>query len=99
MFRTLQEAWKDLDRSILVGERYEKNMRGIGVVGAVIVAVNLVTGTPKPIETGKKAALIVAYNYYGQAAALVVFICSGSVAIFPHNDRIIEIPYAANLPV
>lgn len=34
--------------------------------------VNLVTGTPKPIEAGKKAALIVAYNYYGQAAALVV---------------------------
>jgi len=34
--------------------------------------VNLVTGVPKPIEAGKKAALIVAYNYYGQAAALVV---------------------------
>lgn len=34
--------------------------------------VNLVTGSPKPIEAGKKAALIVAYNYYGQAAALVV---------------------------
>ncbi len=34
--------------------------------------VNLVTGSPKPIEAGKKAALVVAYNYYGQAAALVV---------------------------
>ncbi len=34
--------------------------------------VNLVTGTPKPIEGGKKAALVVSYNYYGQAAALVV---------------------------
>ncbi|MBQ9455343.1 MAG: beta-ketoacyl synthase N-terminal-like domain-containing protein [Thermoguttaceae bacterium] len=34
--------------------------------------VDLVTGSPRSIEAGKKAALVVSYNYYGQAAALVV---------------------------
>ena len=44
MLNILREIWKDLGRSILIGERYEKNMRGIKLAALLIVAVNLVTG-------------------------------------------------------
>ena len=37
MIRILREIWRDLGRSILVGERYEKNMRGITLVALLIV--------------------------------------------------------------
>ena len=37
MIRILREIWRDLGRSILVGERYEKNMRGIMLVALLIL--------------------------------------------------------------
>ena len=45
MIRFLREVWADLGRSIFVGERYEKNIRGISIGAAMIVVVNLITGS------------------------------------------------------
>ena len=45
MIRFLQNTWKELGRSIFVGERYEKNVRGISVGAGLVLLVNLITGT------------------------------------------------------
>ena len=42
---SLKEIWKDLGRSNFVGERKEKNMIGIAIGAALIVVLNLITGT------------------------------------------------------
>ena len=57
MLNILREIWKDLGRSILIGERYEKNMRGIKLAALLIVAVNLVTGGLNLINRFYSAAL------------------------------------------
>ena len=49
MIRYLKQVWADLGRSIFVGERREKNMLGIAIGAALIVVVNLITGTIKQI--------------------------------------------------
>ena len=45
MIRKLKEIWADLGRSIFVGDRYKNNMRGIAIGAALIVVINLITGT------------------------------------------------------
>ena len=42
---SLKAVWADLGRSIFTGDRYEKNMRGIAIGAALIVVMNLITGT------------------------------------------------------
>ena len=66
MIRILRETWRDLGRSILVGERYEKNMRGIMLVALLIVTVNLITGGLNLIN-----------GYYSAAATSPMFILAG----------------------
>ena len=41
----LKGIWKDLGRSIFVGDRLEKNMKGIAIGAALIVVLNLITGS------------------------------------------------------
>ena len=45
MKKLFKEVWADLGRSIFVGSRYEKNMRGLMIGAALIVIVNLFTGS------------------------------------------------------
>ena len=42
---SLKQIWADLGRSIFVGDRLEKNMRGIAIGAALIIVMNLITGT------------------------------------------------------
>ena len=45
MWKSLRETWAELGRSIFVGERREKNMRGLAIGASLIVVLNLITGT------------------------------------------------------
>lgn len=45
MIRKLKTIWAELGRSIFIGERYEKNMRGIAIGAALIVVMNIITGS------------------------------------------------------
>ncbi|MCR4875818.1 MAG: response regulator [Clostridiales bacterium] len=71
MIRILEETWRDLGRSILVGERYEKNMRGIMLVALLIVAVNIITGGLNLIN-----------GYYSAAATSPIFILAGLLILY-----------------
>ena len=50
MIKKLKGIWKELGRSIFVGDRYDKNMRGIAIGAALIVIVNIITGTLNLID-------------------------------------------------
>ena len=50
MIKKIKNIWKELGRSIFVGDRYDKNMRGIAIGAALIVIVNLITGTLNLLE-------------------------------------------------
>ncbi len=71
MIQLLRETWKDLGRSILTGERYDKNVRGITLVALLIVAVNVITGTLNLIN-----------RYYSAAAASFMFILTGLLILW-----------------
>lgn len=45
VIRRLREVWRDLNRSIFEGKRYENSMRGISFVALLIVVVNFITGS------------------------------------------------------
>ena len=57
MIRFFKKLWADLGRTIFVGDRYKKNMVGIAIGAALIVAVNLVTGSINLIQKNYWAAL------------------------------------------
>ena len=57
MIRYLKKLWKDLGRSIFVGDRLKKNMVGIAIGAALIVVVNLVTGSINLVQENYWAAL------------------------------------------
>lgn len=67
----LKATWKELGRSIFEGERYERNMRGITVVAALIIALNTVTGIIN-LKNG----------YYSAAIASPLFILAGLMILF-----------------
>ena len=71
MFNRLKEIWKELSRSILVGERYEKNMRGISLVASLIVVVNIITG-----------CLNLKNGYYSAALTSPLFIFAGLLILY-----------------
>ena len=65
MIRYLKGLWKELGRSIFVGDRYVKNMRGIAIGAALIVIVNLITGTSYYLNGNYKGVI--------SSIALIVF--------------------------
>ena len=42
-FKKIAGIWAELGRSIFVGDRYQKNMRGIAIGAALIVVMNLLS--------------------------------------------------------
>ena len=39
---SIKDTWRLLDRSIFVGERYQKNMRGMGIVSLIIIIIGTI---------------------------------------------------------
>ena len=57
LLRFFRDTWQELGRSIIVGDRYKKNVRGVAVGAAMIVAINLITGTMNLKNGYSKAAI------------------------------------------
>lgn len=72
MIRFIKKLWKDLGRSIFVGDRYDKNMVGIAIAAALIVVVNIVTGTINFTQN----------NIKGAVSSLVLITCFSTVFVF-----------------
>ena len=72
MIRWLKEVWADLGCSIFVGDRRDKNMVGIAIGAALIVVVNIITGTIKLINK----------SYYDAISSLVLIIFFSVVFFF-----------------
>ncbi len=66
--KALQKLWQELGRSIFEGERYRKNLRGIAIGSALIIAVSLVTGLMN-LRNG----------YFSEAYTAVVGVIAGSL--------------------
>ena len=71
MFEHHRMVMKELNRSIFVGERYEKNMRGISYGAVLIVVMNIITG-----------GLNLMNGYYSAIVAAVMFILAGLCMLF-----------------
>ena len=72
MLKYFKNIWADLGRSIFVGDRYEKNMRGIAIGAALIVIVNLITGTLNLLDN----------NHLGAISNLVLIVSFSLVFLF-----------------
>ena len=72
MIKKIKNLWQELGRSIFVGDRYDKNMRGIAIGAALIVIVNLITGTLNLLEK----------NHLGAISNLVLIISFTIVFLF-----------------
>ena len=72
MIKKFKNIWKELGRSIFVGDRYDKNMRGIAIGAALIVIVNLITGTLNLLDK----------NHLGAISNLVLIISFTLVFLF-----------------
>ena len=72
MIKFFKKIWKDLGRSIFVGDRYAKNMRGIAIGAALIVIVNLITGTLNILDN----------NHLGAISNLVLIVSFSLVFLF-----------------
>ena len=87
MIGYLKKVWKDLGRSIFVGDRYKKNMVGIAIGAALIVVVNLVTGSINIAQQNYWAAL--------SSLVLIVFFSLVFVFIVAFKKRTIALALAA----
>lgn len=87
MFKFLKKVWSDLGRTIFVGDRYKKNMVGIAIGAALIVVVNLVTGSINLIQKNYWAAL--------SSAVLIAFFSMVFVFIVAFKKRTIALALAA----
>ena len=67
----LKNIWKELGRSIFVGERYIANLRGLAFGGALIVILSVVTGY---MNLNK--------GYYREASTAILGIISGFFALY-----------------
>ena len=76
MLRVLKRIWEDLGKSIYKGERYERNLRGITLVGLLLVVVNVITG-----------AINLVNNYYSAAMTAPLFIAAGLLILFFSHFR------------
>ena len=105
MITKLKKIWKELGRSIFVGDRYEKNMRGIAIGAALIVIVNLITGTLNLIDKNHLGAIsnivlivsftlvflfIVVFKKRKIALAFTVF---AVIAIYTYDVVIVSTPF------
>ena len=72
LIHSLKEIWADLGRSIFVGDRYEKNMRGLAIGAALIVVMNLITGSMNLAQE----------NYIGALSSLVLILFFSVVFFF-----------------
>ena len=87
MIRWLKKIWADLGRTIFVGDRYKKNMVGIAIGAALIVAVNLVTGSINLAQENYWAAL--------SSLVLILFFSLVFVFIVAFKKRTIALALAA----
>ena len=87
MIRYLKKVWKDLGRTIFVGDRYKKNMVGIAIGAALIVVVNLVTGSINLAQENYWAAL--------SSGVLIAFFSMVFVFIVAFKKRTIALSLAA----
>ena len=87
MIRWLKKIWADLGRTIFVGDRYKKNMVGIAIGAALIVAVNLVTGSINLAQENYLAAL--------SSLVLILFFSLVFVFIVAFKKRTIALALAA----
>ena len=87
MIHFFKKLWADLGRSIFVGDRYKKNMVGIAIGAALIVIVNLVTGSINLIQKNYWAAL--------SSAVLIAFFSLVFVFIVAFKKRTIALSLAA----
>ena len=71
MIQTFRIIWTDLKKSILVGERYERNMRGIKLVALLIVIVNFITGELNLLS-----------GFYSAAVTSPLFIVAGLLILY-----------------
>ena len=77
MFKHLRETWRDLGRSILEGERYKRNVRGISLVAVLMVTVNIVTGY-----------LNLRNGFYSAAVTSPLFILAGLLILYFTHIRL-----------
>ena len=87
MINYLKKVWKDLGRTIFVGDRYKKNMVGIAIGAALIVVVNLVTGSINLVQKNYWAAL--------SSGVLIAFFSMVFVFIVAFKKRTIALSLAA----
>ena len=87
MINYLKKVWKDLGRTIFVGDRYKKNMVGIAIGAALIVVVNLVTGSINLVQENYWAAL--------SSGVLIAFFSMVFVFIVAFKKRTIALSLAA----
>ena len=87
----LREIWRELGRSIFVGERHDKNLRGIGVGAMLIVVMNLITGSLNFVD-----------GLYAAAISSLVLIVASSIILFfalVKKDRTIAVTIATVMMV
>ena len=72
MIKYLKRIWAELGRSIFVGDRYAKNMRGIAIGAALIVIVNIITGTLNLLDK----------NHLGAISNIVLIVSFSLVFLF-----------------
>ena len=87
MIGYLKDLWKDLGRSIFVGDRLKKNMVGIAIGAALIVVVNIVTGSLNLVQKNYWAAL--------SSAVLIFFFSLVFIFIVAFKKRTIALALAA----
>ncbi len=87
MIKWLKKIWADLGRSIFVGDRYKKNMVGIAIGAALIVGVNMVTGSINLAQENYWAAL--------SSLVLILFFSLVFVFIVAFKKRTIALALAA----
>ena len=87
MIKWLKKIWADLGRSIFVGDRYKKNMVGLAIGAALIVGVNMVTGSINLAQENYWAAL--------SSLVLILFFSLVFVFIVAFKKRTIALALAA----
>ena len=101
----IKKMWSELGRSIFVGDRYEKNMRGIAIGAALIVVVNLITGTLNLIDNNissviSSSVLIVSFSIIFILIAILkkrklalTLAVIATVAIYTYDVIIVSSPF------
>ena len=83
MIRFFKKLWADLGRTIFVGDRYQKNMRGIAIGAALIVVVNIITGSINLAQENLKGAVssLVLITCFSVVFVLIFFFKKRTIAL------------------